>query len=108
MAIAAGVFGSSFEAQLNITAARTIAASEAYLNLVVAVSGMPDTLTLPAISAMVASQNLSIQINNKSTSGGTLTIACNAADSIVGRTTLTAGTATIFRHNGLNQWFPTT
>lgn len=108
MAIAAAVFGSSFSAILPITGGRTIAASEAFYNLVVANSGMPDTLTLPAISQMVASQNLSIQINNKSTSGGTLTIAPNSADTIVGRTTVAAGTATTFKHNGLNVWYPNT
>lgn len=107
MAIQSAVFGTAFEAILTITGGRTVAASEAYLNLVAAISGMPDSLTLPAISAMVASQNLSIQVNNKSTSGGTLTVAANASDAIVGRTTLAVATGTVYRHDGKNTWYST-
>lgn len=105
MAIASSPFGTAFEAIITITAARTIAASEAYVNLIVALSGMPDTLTLPAISAMIASQNLKIQVVNKSTSGGTLTVAANAADAIVGRTTIAVATGTQFFHDGKNTWY---
>lgn len=105
MAIQSAVFGTAFEAILTITAGRTIAAGEAYLNLVVALSGMPDTLVLPAISAMVASQNLKIQVVNKATSGGTLTVSANAADAIVGRTTIAVATATQFFHDGKNTWY---
>ena len=103
---AAGVFGTSFETILTITGARTIAANEANVNLVAALSGMPDTLTLPAISAMTASQNFSIQVSNKSSSGGTLTVAANSADAILGRTTIAVATACVFRHDGLHTWYP--
>ena len=105
MAISSAPFGTAFEAIITITGARTILATEAYVNLIVALSGMPDTLTLPAISAMTNSQNLKIQVVNKSSSGGTLTVAANSADSIVGRTTLAVATGTQFFHDGRNTWY---
>ena len=105
MAIASAVFGTAFEAIITFTGARTITAAEAYVNLVVALSGMPDTLTLPAISAMIASQNLQIQIVNKSTSGGPLALAANSADAIVGRISVPVATGTVLRHDGKNSWY---
>jgi glycine betaine/choline ABC-type transport system substrate-binding protein len=106
MAIA-GVFGTSFETILPMTAGLTMTAAQAVTNLVVGTSGMPDTLTLPAISAMVASQNREIQVTNKSSSGGTITVAAASGDAIVGRITVAVSTGTIYRHDGLHSWFST-
>ena len=104
MAIA-GVFGTSFETILPMTGALTMTAAQAVTNLVVGTSSMPDTLTLPAISAMVASQNKEIQVTNKSSSGGTITVAAASGDAIVGRLTVAVSTGTVYRHDGLHTWF---
>lgn len=101
-----GVFGTSFESILPITGVTAMTSAQASYNLVLGVSGMPATVTLPAVSAMVANQNLMLFIANKSTSGGTLTIAAASGDSIVGATTVTAGgVGLIARHDGLKTWF---
>lgn len=100
----AGVFGTSFETILNITGATTMTATQANTNLVRVISGMAATLTLPAISAMVASQNLRLIIVNQSGSGGTLTIAANSADSIEGQTTAAVATGVTAYHDGLHTW----
>lgn len=102
MAIA-GVFGTSFETILPMTGALTV--SNAATNLVVGTSGLPATLTLPSIAQMVASQNLYIQVTNKSSSGGTCTVAANSADAIVGQTAVLVSTGVRYFHDGLHTWF---
>ncbi len=105
-----GVFGTSFEAILPMTGDLTMTASQANYNLVVGTSGLSGgkTLTLCAISAMVASQNLRIIVANKAASGGTITIAANSADAIVGTATLAAGgTGIVYAHDGLHTWYAT-
>lgn len=106
---AAGVFGTSFETILAMTDTLAMTAAQANTNLVYGASGLSGgkTLTLPKISQMVASQNLSIQVSNKSDSGGTITVAAASGDSIIGATTVAAGAAgLIFRHDGISKWFP--
>jgi len=100
----AAVFGTPFEIILPMTGTLTV--SNAATNLVVCTSGLAATLTLPAISQMVASQNLFIQVSNKSTSGGTCTVAANSADAIVGATTVLVATGLRYYHDGLHTWFP--
>ena len=100
--------GSSFEVILNMTDDLTLAASQANTNLVVGLSGLSGgkTLVLPAISQMVACQNPFIRVVNKSSSGGTITISKNSADStIIGQVTCLVATGVTFFHNGLNQWY---
>jgi hypothetical protein len=102
----AAPFGTAFEIIINMTDDLTL--TNAATNLVVGLSGLSGgkTLTLPAISQMVASQNLQIKVVNKSSSGGTITIAPNAADStIIGQVTCLVATGVTFFHNGLNQWY---
>lgn len=96
-------FGTSFEIILSATGVLTV--SNAATNLVVGTSGMPQTVTLPSIAAMVASQNLKIQVTNKSSSGGTLTVAANAADAIVGQVAILVATGTQYFHDGLHTWY---
>ena len=103
MAIA-GVFGTAFETILPMTGTLTV--SNAATNLVVCTSGLAATLTLPSIQQMVASQNFFIQVSNKSTSGGTCTVAANAADAIVGATTVLVATGIRYYHDGLHTWYP--
>lgn len=106
---AAGVFGTSFETIVPMTDTLTLTAAQANVNLVVGTSGLSGgkTLTLPAISQMVASQNFFIQVSNKATSGGTITVAANSADAIVGVATVAAGAAGLrFFHDGLHTWYP--
>ncbi len=100
----AGVFGTSFETILPLTGAVAMTAAQANTNLVRALSGMPATLTLPAISAMVASQNLRLIIANRTSSGGTLTIAAASGDSIEGQTTAAVSTGVTCYHDGLHTW----
>ena len=97
----AAYLGSAYEIILPMTDNLTV--SDAATNLVVGTSGLSGgkTLTLPAISQMVASQNLRIKVANKAASGGTITIAANAADAVVGTVTLAAGgTGLTFEHDG--------
>lgn len=105
----AGVFGTSFQQILFMTNTLTMLAEQADVNLVVGTSGLGGgkTLTLPAVSQMVASQNEFIQVSNKSDSGGTITVAAKAGDSIVGVTTVAAGAAGLrYYHDGLKTWYP--
>ena len=100
----AGYLGGSYEIILPMT--DTLTVLDAGTNLVVGVSQGAKTLTLPAISQMVASQNLQIEIVNSSGSGGTITIAKNSADStIIGQVTVLVATGVIARHDGKHQWY---
>lgn len=101
----ASPFGSSFELILNMTDDLTV--SNAATNLVVGLSGLSGgkTLTLPSIAQMVASQNTVLYVVNKSSSGGTVTVAANSADAIVGRATALVATGLTLRHDGLHTWF---
>src|SRR5258705_13542091 len=99
----ASPFGTAFEIILPMTGTLTV--SNAATNLVDCVSGLAATLTLPSIAQMVASQNYFIQVTNRATSGGTCTVAANAADSIRGQTAIPVATGVRFYHNGLNVWF---
>lgn len=99
----AAVFGTSFEIILPMTGTLTV--SNAATNLVVGTSGLPATVTLPSVAQMVASQNLGMIIVNKSSSGGTLTIAAASGDSIVGQTTAAVATGVTARHDGLKTWY---
>jgi len=101
----ASPFGSSFEVILPATGATVMTAAQANTNLVRCDSGMPATITLPQISQMVASQNLVIYIVNKSSSGGTATIAAFSGDSIVGQTTVAVATGVQARQDGLKTWY---
>jgi tripartite-type tricarboxylate transporter receptor subunit TctC len=104
MSIAAP-FGTAFEIILPMT--DTLTVSNAGTNLVHGVSQGAKTLTLPSIQAMIASQNFSIQVTNASGSGGTITVAANAADAIVGQTAVLVATGVTYKHNGLHTWFST-
>lgn len=105
----AGVFGTAFQQILPMTNTLAMTADQADVNLVYGLSGLSGgkTLTLPAISQMVASQNLFIQVSNKSDSGGTITVAAASGDSIVGATTVAAGALGVrYYHDGIHTWFP--
>ena len=104
----AGFLGGSYEIILPMTGDLTIL--DAATNLVVGTSGLSGgkTLTLPSIAQMVASQNLEITVVNKSSSGGTITIAPNAVDlTIIGKVTCEVARGLVFRHNGYggHQWY---
>lgn len=101
----ASIFGTSFELILPATGTLTMTAAQANTNLVRCDSGMPATITLPQISQMVAAQNLVIYIVNKSSSGGTATIAAFSGDSIVGQTTALVATGVACRHDGIKTWY---
>ena len=109
MTRAAAPLGWPFEIIVAMTDTLTI--TDGATNLVVGTSGLSGgkTLTLPSIqNAMVPSQNPFIIVANKSNSGGTITIACNSADAIVGTATLAAaGTGLTFRHDSLHTWYST-
>ncbi len=105
MAIA-GVFGTAFETILPMTGTLTMTAAQANVNLVVGTSGLAATLTLPKVSQMVASQNLFIQVSNKSDSGGTITVAAASGDSIVGTLSVLVATGIRYYHDGLKTWYP--
>ncbi len=101
-------YGWPFEIEVAMTDTLTI--TDGATNAVIGTSGLSGgkVLTLPAITAMVASQNPFIIVSNKAASGGTITIAANSADAIVGTATLAAGgTGLVFRHNGLHTWLTT-
>ncbi len=105
-----GVFGTSFESILPMTDTLTMTAAQASYNLVQGTSGLSGgkTLTLCAVSAMVASQNLKMVVANKAASGGTITIAAASGDNIVGTATLAAGgTGITYQHDGIHTWFAT-
>ena len=92
MAIA-GILGWPFETIVNMTDDLTLSSSQSNVNLVVGLSGLSGgkTLTLPAISQMVGSQNPCIRVCNKSSSGGTITVACNSANTIIGEVWISMG-----------------
>lgn len=107
MAIA-GILGWPFETILAMTDTLTLTASQANTNVVVGTSGLSGgkTLTLPAVSAMVNSQNPYMIVANKAASGGTITISAHSGDNIVGTASLAAGgTSLTFRHDGILTWF---
>lgn len=97
--------GTPFETILPMT--DTLTVSNAATNLVWGVSGLSGgkTLTLPSISQMVASQNFFIQVTNASGSGGTITVAANSVDSIVGQTAVLVATGVRYYHDGISKWF---
>jgi hypothetical protein len=105
MAIA-GVFGTAFETILPMTGTLAMTAAQSNVNLVVGTSGLAGTLTLPSIAQMVGSQNFFIQVSNKSTSGGTITVAAASGDAIVGATTVLVATGIRYYHDGIHTWFP--
>jgi len=101
--------GWGFEIIVAMTGDLTI--TDGATNLVVGTSGLSGgkTLTLPSIQgAMVPSQNPFIVVANKSASGGTITIAANSVDAIVGTATVAAGaTGITYRSDGLHTWYAT-
>ena|SRR5258705_1950267 len=99
----ASPFGTAFEIILPMTGTLTV--SNAATNLVDCVSGLAATLTLPSIAQMVASQNYFIQVTNRSSSGGTCTVAANAADAIRGQTAVLVATGVRYYHDGIHTWF---
>ena len=100
----AGFLGGSYEIILPMT--DTLTVTDAATNLVQGTTQGAKTLTLPAISQMVASQNLQIEVVNPSGGGGTITVAPNAADStIIGRVTVAVATGAVFKHDGRHQWY---
>lgn len=101
MAIAQGVFGTSFETILPVTGTKVMGATETSTNLIRCDSGMPATVTLPTIAALVASQNLEMILVNQTTSGGTATIGAPAGHTIIGATTAAVSTGRTIRHDGL-------
>lgn len=102
MAIAQAPFGSSFEVILPVTGATAMTAQQANTNLILGVSGMPATITLPTVQQMVASQTLQMFAANLSTSGGTLTLAAASGDTLRGTATIAAGAPGLtIRHDGL-------
>lgn len=105
MARAAAIFGTSFEIIVPMT--DTLSITDGSINLVSGESGLSGgkTLTLPAISQMVASQNEVLFVNNKSGSGGTITVAARGTDSIQGRVTCAVATGLILKHDGIKTWF---
>lgn len=106
MATASFLGNTGYEVLLLMTDTLTI--SDAATTAVIGDSGLSGgkVLTLPAISAMLANQNFQILVFNKSSSGGTITVSPNAADStIIGRVTVLVATGAIFQHDGRHQWY---
>ncbi len=102
MATAQAPFGSSFEVILPVTGVTAMTANQANTNLILGVSGMPATITLPTVAQMVASQTLSMFVFNLSTSGGTMTLAAASGDTLRGTATLAVGAPGLtIRHDGL-------
>jgi glutamate 5-kinase len=99
----ASPFGTAFEIILPMR--DTLTVTNAATNLVRGVDQGAKTLTLPSIQEMVASQNFFIQVTNASGSGGTITVAANAADAIVGQTAVLVATGVRYYHDGLHTWF---
>ena len=99
----ASFLGSNYETILPMT--DTLTVSDAATNLVQGTTQGAKTLTLPAISAMVASQNLQIEVVNPSGGGGTITVAAASGDSIVGRSTVAVSTGAAFKHDGRHTWY---
>jgi ABC-type dipeptide/oligopeptide/nickel transport system ATPase component len=106
MASASFLGNTGYEIILPMTDNLTI--SDAATNAVVGTSGLSGgkTLTLPSIASMLASQNFQIKVINASGSGGTITVAPNAADStIIGRVAVTTATGSVYSHDGRHQWY---
>lgn len=102
MATAQAPFGTSFESILPITGVTAMTGAQANTNLVLGISGMPATVTLPTVAQMVSSQTLSMFAANLSTSGGTMTLAAASGDTLVGTATIAAGARGVsLRHDGL-------
>ncbi len=92
--------------EIIIAMSDTLTLTDGATNLVLVVSGGgTKTLTLPSIQQMVASQNPTLFVVNQSDSGGTVTVAANAADAIKGRVTSAVSTGLTLRHDGLHTWF---
>ena len=102
----AAVFGTALEIIRSMTDNLTI--TDGATNLVTGTTGLggSKTLTLPPISAMVASQNLMLFVVNTVT-GNTFTVAAASGDSIVGIVSITVGTAVTYRHDGRHTWYAT-
>lgn len=101
----AGIFGTSFETILPMTGTLVMTADQANTNLVICTSGLAAALTLPPISAMVAAQNLYIQVTNKSSSGGTCTVGAASGNSISGQVAILVATGVRYYHDGISTWF---
>lgn len=104
----AGTLGTSFETILLMTDTLTMTAAQAVTNLVVGSSGLSGgkVLTLPTVQAMVASQNLQLQVSNLSSSGGTITLTPATGDGIGGGpTTVPVARGVLLKHDGLKTWF---
>ena len=97
------MLGSPYEVIINMTDDLTV--TDPDTNLVVGLSGLSGgkTLTLPKISSLRVTE---IVIVNKSTSGGTIAVSPNAADStIIGRVTCLVATGLTMKNDGLSQWY---
>ena len=97
------MLGSPYDIILPMTGDLTI--TDPDTTLVVGTSGLSGgkTLTLPAISQMGGTP---ITVVNKSSSGGTITVAANAADdTIVGKVTVEVARGVTFENDGLSQWY---
>ena len=101
----AGILGWPFETILAMTGTLTLTSDQAVTNLVVCTSGLSETLTLPPISAMVAAQNPFIQVTNKSSSGGTCTVAAASGDNISGQTAVLVSTGVRYYHDAIHGWY---
>lgn len=101
----AAPFGTAFEVKLAMTDNLTVL--NAATNIVIGTSGLSGgkTLTLPSIQQMIASQNFFIQVTNASDSGGTITVAAHAGDSIVGQTAVLVATGVRYYHDGIATWY---
>lgn len=95
------IFGTSFEQILPVTGTKVMSAAEASTNMIRCDSGMPATVTLPTIAALVAAQNLEFYLTNQTASGGTATIGAPAGHTIIGATTAAVSTGRTIRHDGL-------
>ncbi len=103
----AAPFGTALEMIRSITT--TTVLTDGATNMVTSPSGGAKTLTLPAISAMIASQNLLIFVNNAAGGGGNITVAPASGDAIIGQTVVAVATGVTYRHNGLvpGTWYST-
>ena len=98
--------GTSFEVIIPMT--DTLVLTDGNINLVVGTSGLSGgkNLTLPTVQEMVASQNYELQVSNKSSSGGTITLVAASGDSIgAGPSTVPVSRGVVCRHDGIHTWF---
>ncbi len=107
MANASAPFGTALEIIRSITG--TTVLTDGATNLVTSPSGGAKALTLPPISAMIASQNLLIFVNNAAGGGGNITVGPAGSDTIIGQTVVAVATGVTFRHNGYSPgvWYST-